>query len=81
MLIHPDGTGAKMILDLRSKPGGWLLYDGTVWSPDEKQLLLNEEQFDGPHGYVMMIDLASEKSTARSRNGYPILGWSPIPAD
>jgi Tol biopolymer transport system component len=82
MLIHPDGTGAKMVLDLRSRTSGWLLFksgwvfrNGEVWSPDEEKLLLIEGQMDGPKYDVSMLDLASGKVTTKSKNGALVLGW------
>jgi Tol biopolymer transport system component len=82
MLIHPDGTGAKMALDLRSRTSGWLLFksgwvfrNGEVWSPDEEKLLLTEGEMDGPKYDVSMLDLASGKVTTKSRNGASVLGW------
>lgn len=77
MLIHPDGTGAKVALDLRTRSGGWLFYDGTVWSPDGATLLLNEERFDGPGHTVTMLDLATGEITVKSKDGLPVLGWAP----
>jgi hypothetical protein len=82
MLIHPDGTGAKMVLDLGSRTSGWLLFksgwvfrNGEVWSPDEEKLLLIEGQMDGPKYDVSMLDLASGKVTTKSKNGASVLGW------
>ena len=75
MLIHPDGTGAKMVLDLQRKSGGWIFYDAAVWSPNEENLLLNEEQIDGHHYDVTMLDLASGKVTTKSKDGASVLGW------
>jgi Tol biopolymer transport system component len=76
MLIRPDGTGAKMVLDLRSRTSGrllfksgWLSYAATVWSPDEEKLLLHEEVMDGVNYNVTILDLATGNTTAKSEKG------------
>jgi hypothetical protein len=83
MLIHPNGTGAKMVLDLRSRTSGWLLFksgwvfsNGEVWSPDEEKLLLTEGQMDGPKYDLAMLDLTTGKATTKSKNGLAVLGWA-----
>jgi hypothetical protein len=82
MLIHPDGTGATVVLDLRGRSSGWLffetswlLYSATVWSPDGDTLLLSEGQMDGSDHNVAMLDLATGKITTKSRNGRNVYGW------
>jgi hypothetical protein len=75
MIIRPDGTGAKVVLDLRLRSGGWLFYDGSVWSPDEERLLLNEEAMDGVDSNVTMVDLTTGKVTTESKEGLPVFGW------
>jgi len=75
MLIRPDGTGAKIVFDLRPQSGGWLFYDGETWSPDGEKLLLNEEVMDGVDFNVTMLDLVTGKTTTRSKKGLPVLGW------
>jgi Tol biopolymer transport system component len=75
MLIHPDGTGAKMVLDPSRQRGVWSLYDAIVWSPDGEKLLLNEEQSDTDHSIVTMLDLATGKVTPESKKGPPVEGW------
>jgi len=43
MLIHPDGTGAKVVLDLEKRFHVYRTFlQGAVWSPDGEKLLLNE---------------------------------------
>jgi len=78
MLVHPDGTGAKAVLDISRRSGGWLFYSAVVWSPGEDRLLLNEEQWDGPHHDVAMVDLATGQVTTKSKNGDVALGWVPF---
>jgi Tol biopolymer transport system component len=76
-LIHPDGTGAKVIRDLSRKLGGYrLIFYGAVWSPDGSRILLNEMKGEGPNIDVVLVDLASGKVTGKSRNGLAVLGWA-----
>jgi len=74
-LVHPDGTGTKTVLDLRRIFGYRMLVYGAVWSPDGKQLLLNEMKGEGPKIDVMLLDIANGKLTRKSRNGLPVFGW------
>jgi len=48
MIIHPDGMGQNGA-DLQRQVWRWIFYDAAVWSPNEENLLLNEEQIDGHH--------------------------------
>jgi Tol biopolymer transport system component len=76
MLIHPDGTGAKEILDLEKRFHGYRTFlQGAVWSPDGEKLLLNEAKGDSGGIDVTMLDLASGKVTTKCRNGPAVLGW------
>jgi WD40 repeat protein len=72
ILIHPDGTGARIVQDLR---GHWMFLKGAIWSPDGNQLLFNEEDIDGG-GNVTILDLPSSKATKRSKNTLYVLGWA-----
>jgi hypothetical protein len=81
MLIHPDGTGAKMVLDPGRLRGGWSFFNGMVWSPDGEKLLLNEEQSDTNHSNVTMLDLATGKVNTKFRNGSAVFGWARKPGD
>jgi WD40 repeat protein len=72
-IIHPDGTGAKIIRDLRRK-GRQLIY-AAVWSPNGTQVLLNEYLGDGLD--VTLVDLASSKPTVmRRKNACPVYAWA-----
>jgi Tol biopolymer transport system component len=79
ILVHPDGTGTKTVKDvsggLRYRSFNW----GLVWSPDGKQLLLNEIKGDGPTLNVMLLDLASGRYSRKSENGLPVFGWASKP--
>jgi Tol biopolymer transport system component len=78
ILVHPDGTGTKSVKDV----GGNVLLRGyrsfnagLVWSPDGKQLLLNEIKGDGPKLNVMLLDLASGRFSRKSEDSLPVFGW------
>jgi Tol biopolymer transport system component len=75
-LVHPDGTGTKTVHDLRRVFGYRMLVYGAVWSPDGKQLLLNEMKAEGPDIDVMLLDLASGKVVRKAKNGLPVFGWT-----
>jgi len=75
MLIHPDGTGAKTVLDVSRTSR--VLFHGAVWSPDGNKLLLNEAHgILESHTDVMMLDLATGKVTSESKNGPAVFGWA-----
>lgn len=46
-----------------------------MWSPDGKQLLLNEIKGDGPKLDVMLLDLGSGRSTKIGHDCYAVFGW------
>ena len=81
-LVHPDGTGARVLERLHDD---WLhvlllgyhrfLY-GEVWSADGSEVLLNEENADGPSVRVMRVDVVTGRSVRMSRNGVPVFGWA-----
>jgi Tol biopolymer transport system component len=77
ILIHPDGTGAKVVRDLTKGFGfgHWIFFKGAVWSPDGMKIIFNEEQVD-VGGQVTMLDLASSKVTKLSKKGPFVLGWA-----
>jgi dipeptidyl aminopeptidase/acylaminoacyl peptidase len=78
MIIHPDGTGARMVFDVGRKSGwgDWALPWGVVWSPDEKTLILSEEEFSGRTNVVSM-DLATGKVKKMPRHTPSIFAWVP----
>lgn len=76
MLVRPDGTGSKSAMTLKSSSRnfGW---GSPVWSPDSKQLLLNVTKDDGPLLDVVLLDLATGRTTTKAKNGLPVFGWAP----
>ena len=78
MIIHPDGTGARSVLDKERK---WMKYtlDGPVlWSPDGERLLLNQRKIFDSHPRVIMVDLATGHAVMKSKNGEVATGWAPL---
>jgi hypothetical protein len=75
-LVRPDGTDTRVIRDLGRRVLGYrMFYYGAIWSPDGKQLLLQEMKGEGPNVDVMLVDLASGKATRKAANGLPVFGW------
>jgi hypothetical protein len=77
MRVHPDGTGVKPALKLKdswfaSKHFGW---GAPVWSPDSRQLLINVVKNDGPALDVVLLDIATGRTTTVS-SGFPVFGWA-----
>jgi Tol biopolymer transport system component len=77
MVMHPDGTGARSVLDKDRKWMSYTLDAPIVWSPDGNKLLLNQRQVEGTHTRVIMVDLATGHATLKSKNGEHVLGWVP----
>jgi Tol biopolymer transport system component len=77
MVIHPDGTGAKSVLDKERKWMNYTLDAPIVWSPEGDRLLLNQRQVDGTHTRVIMVDLATGHAIMKSKNGEVVMGWVP----
>lgn len=76
ILVHPDGTGKKIVGKAHStfltpRRFGYAV----VWSPDSKTLLLNEMKGDGDYLDVMLLDLGTGRLTRKSKNGWPVFGW------
>jgi Tol biopolymer transport system component len=77
MLVHPDGTGTKMVSKVKSSNFTAKSYNhAVVWSPDGKQLLLNEWR-SRPYGAidVVLLDLQTGRSIKKSENGRKVFGW------
>lgn len=73
MVVRPDGTETKVVMKLgRSRNFGW---GSPVWSPDGKQLLVNVSKNGGPLLDVILLDIASGRTTTKSTSGLPVFGW------
>ncbi len=81
MIVHPDGTGARSVLEKEHKWMNYTLDAPIVWSPDGEKLLLNQRQVEGYHHRVIMGDLASDHAVRMSKNGEYVLGWVPYFGD
>jgi hypothetical protein len=75
-IVHPDGTGMKVLRDVEHGFRDRALIYGAVWSPDGSKLLLNEE-VGNEHFSVVMLDVATGRATTKSTNGLPVLDWVP----
>jgi hypothetical protein len=73
-LIHPDGTGLKIVKLLKRDEDLGL---PPVWSPDSKYLLIQRPQDESvnPRMDIYMLDLVTLKVTAKFRKTPPIYGW------
>jgi Tol biopolymer transport system component len=78
VVVHPDGTGSKIVLTLKdgSPPDKEFGWGSPVWSPDSKQLLLNVTKNGGPFLDIVLLDLATGKTTIKSKTGPPLFGWA-----
>jgi Tol biopolymer transport system component len=80
MIIHPDGTGAKLMVAL---PRTGILFRRSrwfqgmpVWSPDSTHLLLNElvnEEFGMD---IFLLDVTTLRFTRIFKNKNPVIGWA-----
>jgi hypothetical protein len=73
-VVHPDGTGIRVVRDGEHgiRYHAWLY--GAVWSPDGRELLLNEET--GPDRFnVEMVDVATGRTTTKSKDGLAVFDW------
>jgi Tol biopolymer transport system component len=75
-IVRPDGTGVKIVRDTGSGFVGRAMIYGAVWSPDGRKLLVNEVD-DHQHTRVVMVDVATGKTTTKSTNGLAVLDWVP----
>lgn len=77
MIINPDGTGARSVLEKEREWMNYTLVAPIVWSPDGERLLLNQWQVEGQHNRVVMVDVATGHATLRSKDGEVVMGWVP----
>jgi Tol biopolymer transport system component len=73
-LIHPDGTGSKVVAPL--KPGQDLFLP-PLWSPDSKEFLLQRPQEDevNPRVNIYLLNLATLDLKTRFRKTPEVYGW------
>jgi Tol biopolymer transport system component len=76
VIIRPDGTGARSVLEKEHKWMNYTLGAPIVWSPDGERLLLNQWQVEGYHDRVIKVDLATGHATLISKNGEVVMGWA-----
>jgi Tol biopolymer transport system component len=79
MVIHPDGSGARSVLEKERKWMKDALDDPILWSPDGERLLLNQRKIFGGHPRVIMVDLATGHVIIKSKEGELVTGWVPHP--
>jgi hypothetical protein len=76
-LVRPDGTGNHVVKDIGGHAFGYRTFGGQpVWSPDAKQLLLNEYKGDWDSLDVMLLDINTGRMTRLSKNGEEVIGWA-----
>jgi hypothetical protein len=78
VLVHPDGTGKKVVAHLHqsvssSEHFGW---GGPVWSPDSKHLLVTEMMGDLRTFGIAELDMESGRIRTIKRPALPIFGWA-----
>jgi len=74
-LVHPDGTGSKVVAMLKRDED---LFLPAVWSPDSKDLLIQRPQEDevNPRVNIYELDLATLNLTAKFRKTPEVYGWA-----
>lgn len=81
-MVHPDGTGSRLLVTLppRRLWGGERMFfhaEPPVWSPDSRKLLLNElHNADKWTFNVELLDLAKLKVTRKFKDTAPVWGWA-----
>ena len=79
LLVHPDGSGQKTLAESPKSLFGarGQFYLLPVWSPDSRELLLNEvwdiERLDTD---VLIYELSTGKLRRKFRDKTPVLGWA-----
>jgi dipeptidyl aminopeptidase/acylaminoacyl peptidase len=74
-LVHPDGTGSKVVTLLKWNGD---LFLPAVWSPDSKDLLIERPQEDevNPKVNIDELDVATLKITTKFRKTPQVYGWA-----
>jgi Tol biopolymer transport system component len=72
-LVHPDGTGFKIVATVRIDDP---FMDSPVWSPDSKSILLSKTRDDLITRDIFLLDLAALKMTKIFKGTLPVYGWA-----
>ncbi len=74
-LVHPDGTGSKVVAMLKR---GEDLFLPAVWSPDSKDLFIErpQEELVNPKVDIYMLDLATLNMSVKFRKTPEVYGWA-----
>jgi Tol biopolymer transport system component len=77
LIVHPDGTGQKALIDWTQSKDYRTFVGPPVWSPDSKTILLNELD-DGIRGTVTVhaLDLETLKMTTLVKKSNDVFGWA-----
>ena len=76
MLVHPDGTGSKIVSEAKSSFFHYRRFGYAVaWSPDGKKLLLNKLTNGLGKLDVVLVDIEGGRSTTKLKNSVPVFGW------
>jgi Tol biopolymer transport system component len=76
VLVHPDGTGRKILSEAKSTLFTYRKFGyAVVWSPDGKKLLLNKLRNDAGKLDVVLVDIETGRSTTKLKNSPPVFGW------
>jgi len=80
LIVHPDGTGEKVVRKLRQSTFSYRRFDwgGPVWSPDGRQMLLDEMNGDTGNSNIVLLDVQTGQVTTKARNGLPVFGWATL---
>ena len=71
MLVHPDGTGSRIVSEAKSAFLTYRLFGyAVVWSPDSKKLLLNKLTNRLGKLDVVLVDIETGRSTTKLKNSW-----------
>jgi dipeptidyl aminopeptidase/acylaminoacyl peptidase len=84
LAAHPDGTGEQVLYSFPESSElvaqRYFIDASPVWSPDSKELLLNEEGNDdlviNRRRNILLLDFATRKLTTKFKKVPPVLGWA-----
>lgn len=76
-MIHPDGTGFKVLATRSGNKFFDLFMEAAVWSPDSKTILLNKLHDADKFTFdIYLLDLATLKMAKKFRAAPPVYGWA-----